>query len=237
MKKTTLFIFSFLVLCFYGNAFASLSDQEKINIIRGVAVPSPKQTFYKWVSKTDKNAILIDGEITPEIYEYFMRFKGHFSLAGPGIYVNTNPKNGFLEGEVLIQVEAQEGYRYLDLSDKEILNFLEEEGITLEDVHRLNSNVALISYETLRDAFHRKVVFKGARGIKITSFTGKGWVLSDLGDLVLDISYYSEEHGESLLDPIKEDIQKRAERYIALLDCFVRSSKKDTRRTNEQRAF
>lgn len=215
MNKMMYFRILIFVLCFCGNAFAGLSDREKIDIIRGLAVPSPKLIFYEWMSEIGLDTIFVDGEIITEIYKYVMRSAGHFSLAGPGIYVDEFG-HGFFGDQALIQVEVEEGYRYLDLSNERILQSLKEKGITLEDVYRLNSNVALMGpydYET----FASKIIFQGTQGIKIVPLTGKGLSLSGLVDLLMDDGR-SEEKQETILNAIKEDIQNRAERYIALLD-------------------
>lgn len=211
MKKVIHFMILSLSLYFYGNAFASLSDQEKIDIIREQAEPSDtKQTFYKWVPKRDRDNILSDGKITLEIYKYFTRFKVHFSLAGPGIYAYASPPTlgDLLEGEILIQLETQPGYRRLFLSRK-TLQSLEEKEVTLEDIFRLQSNVALLSSQG-------NVVLKGPEGVKITPFNGEGVALSELSNLA--VAELSEEQKRGLFNSIKEEIQKRAEKYIALLD-------------------
>ena len=235
MKKAADFLILFCILISYSYSFAALTDQEKISRMRQLADPSPeKKIFYKWVSKKDIGNMLTDGKITPEIYKYFMQFKGHFHLAGPGLYSYSLPSDGMLVGgEILIQIETQPGYRYLDLSDINTLISLEEAGITLQDVHKLNSHMALIVpgkefselnkeefkepptvlYETSQPA----VVFKGEIGVKITPFTGKDWALSDLMEIVLD-PHCSEEQKKGFLDSIKKEIQKKAKKYIALLD-------------------
>ena len=222
-------------LCFYENAFARPSDQEMVAIIREMAEPSPtKRIFYIWVSKKDRDNILFDGKVTPEIYGYFMQFKAHFSLAGPGLYVYKSPENGLLEGEVLIQMETEPGYRYLDLSDEKILKSLREKGVILEDVYRLNSNVALnipdkwpldlgVEYdpekvdEVLYDIYQPKIVFKSHEGVKVTSFSGKGLSLDTLTDVLLH-NDLSKEQEKYFLDSVKANIKKRVKRYIALLD-------------------
>ena len=219
LKKTVGFLILFCILISYSYSFSDLTDMEKISRMRQLADPSPeKGTFYKWVSKKDRD-ILTDGKMTPEAYKYFMQFKGHFYLAGPGLYSYSLPSDGMLGGgEILIQIETQPGYRYLNLSDINTLNSLKEAGITLQDIYKLNSHMALIVpgkefselnkdelkesptilYETSQPA----VVFKGEIGIKITPFTGKEWSLPDLEEIVLD-PHCSAEQKKGFLNSIK----------------------------------
>ena len=185
MKKTINFLILFLCLVFYDHSFANLSDDEKIEIIRELATPLPEKerVFYKWVSKKDRDNILLDGPVTPEIYEHFMQFKGDFSLGGPGIYADTVIEKSLLEGgDALIQIETVSEYREIWMSDKDTLKALEEKGVSLKDLYRLKSNIALRGFYKKLHKYRatKKVVFKGEKDLKITTFTGQGIPLDKL---------------------------------------------------------
>lgn len=234
MKKALNFLILFLCLLFYDYSFANLSDEEKIEIIRELAFPFfEEEVFYKWVSKKDRDNILLDGPITPEIYEYFMLFKGDFSLGGPGIYAYTSIEESLLEGDVLIQIEIETEQEHREIwMSKNTLKELEEKGVSLEDLYRLKSNVALRGFYKASDNIYKriaddaKIIFKGEKGLKITPFTGKEVSLRDLSDLTIEKDL-SEKQKEFFLDSIKEDIKERINRFIALLDPKKNISKEE----------
>lgn len=232
-RKIKYFLLFFIV---FGNvSFAKTSDQEKINIIKQLAKPSPEKTVsYKWVSKKDKDNLFPDGQISLEIYESFMNFKEDFDIAGPGIYVNAPPEERPPSGEVLLQIETQPGYRFLNLSDETTLRTLKEQDISLKDVYRLDSGIALEGFETSNHPIYSKYrfVFKGKEDLKITPFTGKGIPLFKLMDIVLSLDDLPPENERFFLLSIQKDLKERVEKYISIMEKDI--SKKELEREFSQ---
>ena len=84
------------LLCLLANAlfsdsalarFFKLSDQKKREFIESLAKPSKeKKVFYRWQSETARKNLIEAGEMTPQIYKYFMEHTGG-DVLGAGLYI------------------------------------------------------------------------------------------------------------------------------------------------------
>ena len=137
------------LLFFCCVSFAELSDDEKIKFIERIAKKFPEtRTFYRWQSETARTNMLRAGEITPQIYDYFMgtSFDEEMTRAGTGIYVAEDIASSSQFGDTLMKVEVEKGVPYIDLLDSETLSTLKAQGITKQDVFNLNPKVAITDY-------------------------------------------------------------------------------------------
>ena len=181
--------------------FPGFSDQEKREFIESLIEPSKeKKIFYRWQSETARRNLIEAGEMTPQLYKYFMK---HTGASGAGVYVAENISSSSEFGDTIIQVEIEPGYKFLDLTDSDIRNQLRKKGITNEDVYRLNSKVAV------KDSSGKSWwVLKEQKGVKFKSFSSK--------DISLDIllNNYQSLDGtrqqEFFRASISEDILSRA---------------------------
>ena len=142
------------LLCLLANAlfidsalarFFKLSDQEKREFIESLAKPSKeKMVFYRWQSETARQNLIEAGEMTPQIYKYFMEHTGG-DVLGAGLYIAEDISSSSRFGGTLIQVEIEPGYKFLDLSNPKIQKKLQKKGIDREDVYMLDPKVAVKS--------------------------------------------------------------------------------------------
>ena len=130
---------------FIDPAFArlpTLSDQEKRDFLESLAEPSKeKKVFYRWQFETSRRNLLEAGEMTSQLYEYFMNRKNN--TAGGGLYIAEDISSSSSAGTTLIQVEVGPDYKFLDLFDTTVLRKLKEKNITIRDVYRLDPKVAV----------------------------------------------------------------------------------------------
>ncbi|MDE0092446.1 MAG: hypothetical protein OXN83_04070 [Oligoflexia bacterium] len=143
-KKLIIKLCPYFFLCLLLNslALAEMSDEQKRSFIESLAETSQeKRVFYRWQSKKVANNLLRAGEMTPQLYEHFMRKNDPW--AGAGIYVAEDISSSSQFGNTLIQVELEPGYKYLDLLDEKVVKKLEAKGLSIEDVYRLNPRVAV----------------------------------------------------------------------------------------------
>lgn len=201
--KTILFFWlGFLGFLFSDTSIAELSDREKREFIESLATPlKKKRVFYRWQSEQSRKSLLKAGEMTPQIYKYFMNLKD--PIAGSGLYVAGDMISSSSYGETLLQVEVEAGYRILDLSNPETKIKLSRQGITLKDVNKLNPKVAVKYAENTE-----WLVLKAKEGVKFKPFSSKGVnlkVLEDAFEIIKDKRNF-------LKSAIKKDILKRAEK-------------------------
>ena len=207
-------LFFWLCLLFSGPALAEMSDQEKREFIESLAQSSKeKKVFYRWQSETSRKNLIEAGEMTPQLYNYFMEMgprekwagfpAGGF--AGQGVYISEKANLSEHFGDTLIQVEVEPGYKFLDVSDESIVRTLKAKGISLEDVYLLNPNVAVKD-----KAVPQAWVLKAREGVKFKPFSSKSISLKELEDL------YKKGLSRKpfFVDLIRNDILSRAEQEV-----------------------
>lgn len=215
MEKTIKYFLLFLLFA-NNSSLADISDPEKINIIRQAAKSSSEgRIFYRWVSKQDRDTVLKNGLVSSEAYESFMKFKEDIKVAGPGLYMNHLLRRGVLDGETVLKIVTKRGYRFLDLSDRKAVTELAEQGVSLEDVYRLDSGVAL---EGLRGYSKYDLVFKGREGLRIATFTGKEVSLYELVQIFFVDLNLPQEIEDNFLSSIQKYIRERAGTYISIME-------------------
>ena len=95
-----------------------LSDKEKREFIESLAEPSKeKKVFYRWQSEAAGKNLIKAEEMTPKLYDYFMK---HDGISGAGLYIAEDITSSSRFGNTLIQVEVEPGYKFLDLADPHI---------------------------------------------------------------------------------------------------------------------
>ena len=200
----TILLFWLCSLCFLFSSFveAELSDQEKREFIESLATPlKKKRIFYRWQSEQSKKNLLKAGEMTPQLYDYFMGLPD--PIAGSGLYVAGDMASSSSYGATLLQVEVEAGYKILDFSDPEVKIKLSRQGITHKDINELNPKVA-VKYTEDAEWF----VLKAKDGIKFKPFSSEGVSLRALEDLYKTIK----NSGPFLKSAIRKDILNRAEK-------------------------
>ena len=195
-RKNLFFLLCFSCLLFSDFTLADLSDKQKREFIEQLAQPLPeKRVFYRWQSETSRSNLITERILTEERLQYFLNMEGGV-LAGPGLYVAEDLHSSKRFGKTIMQVEADEGMNYVDLTDRETLRKLRQEGITIKDVYNLNPKVA-VKYNT------QHWVFKAREGVTFQPFSSKGIPLDELDGPAMEKHYFRES--------IREDILKRAE--------------------------
>lgn len=133
------------------------------------------------------------GEMTPELYEYFMSRRPN-SYEGGGFYVAEDISSSSGKyGKTLIQVEVKPGYKFLDFSDKKIQRQLKKKGISVEDIYRLKPRIALKGHsiawwlsrdsQTFNDSYWDIKpwwILKEGEGVIFKPFSSRGISLEDL---------------------------------------------------------
>ena len=176
--SSSLFLSFFLYLIFscsvLGRMPLVMSDDEKRAFIESLAEPSKeKQTFYRWQDVEVRNILIEAKEVTTEIYDYYIKKGG--GPNGGGIYIAEDMTSSSPYGKTIIEVEIEPGYRFLDISDKRVLEQLAEKGISREDISKLNPEIAV------KDPFDREWwTLKKKKGVKFKPFSGRGISLRTL---------------------------------------------------------
>ena len=207
-------VFFWLCLLFSGFAFSEISDQEKRDFIESLAEPlKEKKVFYRWQSETAYQNLLEAGEMTPNLHRYFMEMDWERGIrrgrptriyAGPGMYISEEAYLSQGYGDTLIQVEVEPGYKFLDVSDESIVRTLNAKGISLEDVHLLNPNVAV------KDVSENQAwTLKAREGVKFKPFSSKDMSLKKLEKLYKTLS-----EKPFFVDLVKKDILRRPEQEV-----------------------
>ena len=210
MKKTVSFLFLCLLLsCSALVQALQMSDETARVFLESLAKPlKERRVFYRWQKEIVRDNLLEAGEMTPELYQQFM--KDSESWAGPGIYVADDIVSSADFGPSIIQVEVEPGVKYLNLQDEEIQKQLKSMGLSNEDVYRLNPKVA-VNYVNPNPGEQRSwLVLKQQEGIKFKPFSTKDVNLEDLADIY---TLYIER--ESLRKTIKKEVLKRAKKDLS----------------------
>ena len=162
-------------LLFYRSASADMSDHQKRTFLENLALPSSeKRTFYRWQSQQAKKNLLEAGEMTPNLYQYYMNI--HDSWAGSGMYVSEDIVSSAQFGSSIIQVEIEPGQKYLNLLDQEVQKKLNSAGITNEDVYKLNPRVIISDVKEDLPYW----VIKNSKGVAFKTFSPVGIPVNDL---------------------------------------------------------
>ena len=168
MKLKNIFFILLYALTLLGDsALAEMSDSEKRAFIESLAVPSTeKRVFYRWQNQERQDELLEadNPNKVKNIFETAMTIDDPYS--GPGIYISENPVSSMKYGEYLIQIEVVKGYPFLNLYDEEIQKALKKEGLTNEDVIKLNPRVALTDREETKTHW----VLKKPEGVSFKTF-------------------------------------------------------------------
>lgn len=180
-----------LFFCYFSSA--KLSDEQKIKFIERIAKKFPKtRTFYRWQSETARTNMLQAGEFTSTLYAYFMGMEPDplRLRAGVGVYVSDDIASSSAFGLKLMKVEVEKGAPYLDLSKLGVKFNLRTNGISNEDVYRLNPKIA-IKYENVTGGGWW--VLKGAEGVKFKAIDVREMSVPELRDIlspVFKVKYY-----------------------------------------------
>ena len=177
IKCSSSLFFILLLSLFYSSPalarmpfVAEMSDDEKRAFIENLAEPSKeKMALYRWQSEETAKELLESGEITE-----FYKNNSHYNLdsrnnSGAGLYVAEDMITTSNYGPIIVQVEVEPGYRFLDLSDKTVIRKLKEKGVSLEDVYTLNPKVAVRDVDRFGNDFKiksKRWVLKASEGIK-----------------------------------------------------------------------
>ena len=202
MKKTISFVFlSILYFLFSHPILAKLPNQGKREIIESLAKPlEERRVFYRWQSEKSRDTLIKEKKFTKERLKYFMRKDSNIQ-AGPGLYVAEDLHSSSNFGETIIQIEANKGVKYIDLTDQEILKKLRDKGVNVQDIYNLNPRIA-IKYNS------QHWVFKTRKKVTFRPFSAKGIPLEKLqGPAFQKRSYFRE--------IIRKDILKRAEKNLS----------------------
>ena len=192
-------LFFWLCLLFSSPVLAEMSDQEKREFVETLAEPSKeKKVFYRWQTETSRKNLIEAGEITPQLHNHFMNMQSGI-IAGPGLYVSEDLHSSSRFGDTIIQVEMDEGIKYIDLTDQETLSKLKQNGISADDIYKLNPKVA-VKYT------QPHWVFKAREGVTFQPFSSKGIPLSELDGSAMTKPFFRES--------IKQEVLKRAEKNL-----------------------
>ena len=208
------------VTAFYSYALRPLNDQEKIAIIEEMADPIlERKVFYRWQSTDSRNSLIRAGKITPQLYEHF---RGQTGVAGGGLYMAQGPVSSSSFGNTLIQVEVEPGVKYLDLENYDTREELRKKGVSVDDVHRLNPDIA-VRYSDYNGWW----VFKGQEGVSFKPFNGKGMTSREI-----DYSYkmlvakapvevLGQQSKDFFADAVREEMVDRAKTNASLINSKI----------------
>ena len=187
-----------------------MSDQEKREFIESLSEPSKeKKVFYRWQSEEARRNLIETGEMTPELYDRFMRQSGYL---GGGVYIAEDMASSSPFGDTLMQVEIEPGYKFLNLTDPKIQKKLREKGILVDELTQIfNPKVAV--KDTRESGWW---VLKAKEGVKFKPFSSQATGLSTLSEAYEKIE--KEKQKAFFKSSVKEDILKRAETNSFVLE-------------------
>ena len=138
----------FLCLLFFSaSTFAvELSDDEKRAFIESLATPSSEtRVFYRWQPEDIKEKLLEAGEMTEELYNYYMGRETGMEIfnSGRGFYVAEDMFSSSIFNETIMKVRVNRGYPFIDLDDARVQKQLQDKDISLQEVYLLNPRVAV----------------------------------------------------------------------------------------------
>ena len=216
MKKTTFFFWlCFLSLLLSGVALAEMSNQEKAEFMESLAKPlKERQIFYRWQSEKNTKTLVEAGEMTPEIYKYFMDKVD--PIAGSGLYVAEDiSSSSFLypHHTSLIKVEIEPGYKFLDLMDPEIKVKLEEKGIILDDIYKNNLNPNIAVRDTHAGMDGSWWILKAREGVRFKPFSVQDMSSDELETIFDDSKKINHSFQKKMLvqEAVKTEVLKRVQ--------------------------
>jgi hypothetical protein len=144
--QITIAAFTLICLVISSPALAEMSDKQKVEYIMRLAQPTQEeQVFYRWQPKTSGDELIKSGHFSNNLFTRFMN-KTHGVNAGPGLYISESMHSSATfggENANLIEVHIAKDTPTLNLTDLDTERKLRANGISIDDVIRLNPPVVI----------------------------------------------------------------------------------------------
>ncbi|MBF0362895.1 MAG: hypothetical protein HQK49_17885 [Oligoflexia bacterium] len=190
-----IFVYSYAI---FNTVYAG--EKEMIEEIIKLSKPLPSdKIFYTWTNKKSAQRRISEGVFTDQEYQKMLeRAKNdpqrgihNRALAGSGIYIAEDPYSSSIYGSeiytdegALLEVKVDKGTPYIDLTMGNVVKELNEKGIKVEDVYKLNPAI-LVKYCLENDWW----VVKTNQGIHFREVTGHNLTEDDLSNLPREFKY------------------------------------------------
>ena len=222
MKKAFLFFWLYLLYpLFISPVLAEMSNQEKREFIESLAEPiGEKRVFFRWQDRKNVKKRKITGE-------FAKHFESNWGAAGSGIYVAKDLFSSSDFGDHLVQVEVEPNYKFLDLNSPKVQEKINQKGITLNDIYnKLEPKVML--RDTVSSTWY---VLKDNKGVNLKPFSPRELSLDTLEFVYMfkngtpggkTFDKISKEKRENIINFVKKEILRRAEKSPGILKGFIK---------------